>query len=256
MGFFRRTTDYPAVVDRLARAVPPNKKIAQDEAELIKAGRPAAEAVAYYLLECGKGQVPPGWWNNAIGLVMLIGKIPSGIETDLLETLARADSPIAEYDRYVAVPARDQLYGQRLQEAPQSDVVSAVDANAVLHRTENITNPKKRLEALLDLRLSAEVWSDKDKAFYYFMHAGAISVLFPDSTAHLAFYAAQVHCNPDPTAFGWGRLDYGDAPIGKATAAKLHDAYPLPTTVDEIANYRLSPSIDWSAASGSEQEQE
>jgi hypothetical protein len=227
------------LADELARICPPDKEIAVKEAALIKGGSKSAEAIAAYLIECGKGQVPEGWWDNAVGVVRLIRKIPGADYVKLLTALAEYKSNITEYDRWVAGTAKDELLLSAGSSA--ASIVPPADARVALDRIQNIYDPGERLKKLLSLRPSVEKWQDADKAFYYFLHGTPVETLYPQSTAHLAFYAAQVFYDPRSTSAGWMHLckNISDLLPNQDSAAKLRQKYPIPKTLEEIEKYSL-----------------
>jgi hypothetical protein len=241
MVFFDKSKKFRMLADELAHICPPDKEIAVKEAELIKGGGQSAEAVVAYLLECGKGQVSEGWWDNAVGVVRLIRKIPGADHFKLLSALAQYKSNLAEYDRWVAATAQDELYQLPSAGSAPASIVPPADARALLDRIQNIYNQAEKLEKLLALRSSAEKWSDIDKAFYYFLHGTPAEILYPKSTAHLAFFAAQVFYDPRTSSAGWMYLCKSISGLvpSQDTAAQLHQKYPLPATLEEIENYSV-----------------
>ena len=206
------------------------------ENELLKRGSEILPILVDYLLFCSTGRQSEGWWYNAKRLVKLIHRFPNVNHKMQLSRLINQQSNIWEYQTEVKDIAETEL---KLIEKPEladktPNIICAKDARFVLKQTENFGMPLQRLEALFKLRDSSHNWSDEDKAYYYFIHAGAARVLYPNNNAHLAFYAAQIFYNPDNTCFGW---TFFQVPPSPESAKKLHEQYPLPANMDEVKNY-------------------
>jgi len=206
------------------------------ENELLKRGSEILPVIVDYLLFCSTGRQSEGWWYSAERLVKLIRRFPKADHTMHLNRLINQQSNIWEYQTQIKDIAKIEL---KLIEKPEladktPDIVCAKDANFVLNQTQNIGLPLLRLEALFKLRESSHNWSNEDKAFYYFIHAGAARVLYPNNNSHLAFYAAQIFYNPSNTCYGWS---FFQVPPTPESAKKLHEKYPLPVNMDEVKNY-------------------
>lgn len=120
--------------------------------------------------------------------------------------------------------------------------IPAEFAHAELLNLQNVGSPEKRLEQFFAMQDSVSAWSDKDKAFYYFIAGGAARVLFKDNKSSLAFYAAQVSCDPAPTSMGWQHLretegnNITDIPTPDSIK-KMCEKYPLPQNMQETKDY-------------------
>ena len=120
--------------------------------------------------------------------------------------------------------------------------IPAEFAHAELLNLQNIGSPEKRLEQFFAMQDSVSAWSNKDKAFYYFIAGGAARVLYPENNASLAFYAAQVSCDPAPTSMGWGHLrdaegnNIPNTPTSESIQ-RMREKYPLPKNLQETRDY-------------------
>ena len=120
--------------------------------------------------------------------------------------------------------------------------IPAEYAYAELLRLQNVGSPEKRLEEFFAMQNSVDGWSKKDRAFYYFIGGGAARVLYPYNKSNLAFYAAQVNTDPNPTSVGWQHLRETEGSTLLATqesARQMHEKYPMPHSMEEARNYLI-----------------
>jgi len=120
--------------------------------------------------------------------------------------------------------------------------IPAEFAHAELLNLQNVGSPEKRLEQFFAMQDSVNAWSNKDKAFYYFIAGGAARVLYPGNKSGLAFYAAQVSCDPAPTSMGWQHLREAEGnnipnmPTPESIQ-RMCEKYPLPKNMQETKDY-------------------
>ncbi len=228
-----------------------NPKKKQLEAQLLAGGTDAQQAITGYLTLCGAGKIPYGWWNGAAGLTLMIRKINPQTAETCLNLLKDMTTNIWEYHTQIKETAEKELL--ELKKASGTYAadgrIPAAFAHAELLQLQNLNPPVKRLEKVFAIQDSVDAWSNADKAFYYFIAGGAARVLYPDSDAKIAFYAAQVFCDPAPTSMGWDHLRAKEGSSLSATpenARMLHEKYPLPKTMEEAAHY--SPAAAPAAA--------
>ncbi|MEA4920826.1 MAG: hypothetical protein VB078_07890 [Clostridiaceae bacterium] len=70
--------------------------------------------------------------------------------------------------------------------------------------------------------------------------AGLADARYREGNLGMAFYASQLYYDPDPNSLGWSVFrHYGFNKATAETAARLHEAYPLPKNIDEAQNYSV-----------------
>lgn len=219
----------------------PRKK--ELEEQLLAGGNDAVTAIREYLISCGAGQVSYGWWNGAAGLTRMLRKIAGQSAEKDLSRLKKLSTNIWEYHTQVKETAEKELLELKKESGGYDNgLIPAEYAHAELLNLQNIGSPEKRLEKFFAMQNSVSVWSDKDKAFYYFIAGGAARVLYPANNASLAFYAAQVSCDPAPTSMGWSHLrdaernNIPDTPTPESIQ-RMCEKYPLPKNLQETKDY-------------------
>lgn len=242
----RSIHQYKQLVDEYAHeenlfADNPKKK--ELEEQLLAGGKEAVTAITEYLISCGEGQVSYGWWNGAAGLTCMLRKIAGKDAEKDLSRLKNLSTNIWEYHTQVKETAEKELLELKKESGGyDKGHIPAEHAHAELLNLQNIGSPEKRLEQFFSMQDSVSAWSDKDKAFYYFIAGGAARVLFKDNKSSLAFYAAQVSCDPDPTSMGWQQLreaegnNISDIPTPDSIR-KMCEKYPLPKNLQETKDY-------------------
>lgn len=217
------------------------------EKGLLAGGEESLNIIMNYLLSCGSGAQTEYWWNNARGLVKLIRRFPDADHKALLQRLLDRSSNIWEYHTQIKDVAEQELLALKkassIEKGIISNGISAEDAHAELKAIENIGSPETRLKRLYEVRDSVQNWACDDKAYYYFIAGDAARVLYPDSDAKYAFYAAQVFYNPVQTSLGWMYLREIDSlknlDASPENAKSMHDKYRLPESMEELAEYKV-----------------
>ena len=219
----------------------PRKK--ELEEQLLAGGKDAITAIREYLISCGAGQISYGWWNGAAGLTCMLRKIAGKDAEKDLNRLKNLPTNIWEYHTQVKETAEKELLELKKENGGyDSGHIPAEYAHAELLNLQNIGSPEKRMEKFFAMQDSVSAWSDKDKAFYYFIAGGAARVLFKDNKSNLAFYAAQVSCDPAPTSMGWNHLrdaegdSIPDTPTPEGIQ-RMCEKYPLPKNLQETRDY-------------------
>lgn len=221
-----------------------NPKKKELEEQLLAGGKEAVTAIREYLISCGAGQVSYGWWNGAAGLTCMLRKIAGKDAEKDLNRLKNLPTNIWEYHTQVKETAEKELLELKKENGGYGadGRIPAEFAHAELLNLQNVGSPEKRLEQFFAMQDSVSAWSDKDKAFYYFIAGGAARVLFKDNKSSLAFYAAQVSCDPAPTSMGWQHLretegnNITDIPTPDSIK-KMCEKYPLPQNMQETKDY-------------------
>lgn len=221
-----------------------NPKKKELEEQLLAGGKEAVTAIREYLISCGAGQVSYGWWNGAAGLTCMLRKIAGKDAEKDLNRLKNLPTNIWEYHTQVKETAEKELLELKKENGDYGadGRIPAEFAHAELLNLQNVGSPEKRLEQFFAMQDSVSAWSDKDKAFYYFIAGGAARVLFKDNKSSLAFYAAQVSCDPAPTSMGWQHLretegnNITDIPTPDSIK-KMCEKYPLPQNMQETKDY-------------------
>lgn len=221
-----------------------NPKKKELEEQLLAGGKEAITAIREYLISCGAGQVSYGWWNGAAGLTCMLRKIAGKDAEKDLNRLKNLPTNIWEYHTQVKETAEKELLELKKENGGYGadGRIPAEFAHAELLNLQNVGSPEKRLEQFFAMQDSVSAWSDKDKAFYYFIAGGAARVLFKDNKSSLAFYAAQVSCDPAPTSMGWQHLretegnNITDIPTPDSIK-KMCEKYPLPQNMQETKDY-------------------
>lgn len=212
------------------------------EAQLLAGGSDAQEAITGTLALYSTGRMEHGWWNGAAALTRMIRKIDSDTAEEKLIRLKNMTSNIWEYHTQVIDTAEKELLELKKESGGYGadGKIPAEYARAELLNLEKVNPPEKRLEAFFAMQDSADDWSNADRAFYYFIAGGTARILYPVSKSHLAFYAAQVSCDPSPNSMGWQNLreTEGTSLSASAENARLMcEKYPLPKSMDEAKNY-------------------
>ncbi len=219
-----------------------NPKKKELENQLLAGGRNALEGITGFLMSCGKGQVNYGWWNGAAGLTCMLRKIGGNDAEAYLLRLKNLSTNIWEYHTQVKETAEKELLELKKASGDygKDGRIPAEFAHAELLTLQNVSPPEKRLENCFAMKDSVDGWSNADKAFYYFIAGGASRVLFPTNRSNLAFYAAQVFSDPNPTSMGWNHLkevEGNDLQTDMESAKRLHEKYPLPKSMEEAKTY-------------------
>ena len=239
--YYRQLADEYAHEENLFADNPGKKEL---ERKLLAGGKDAVTAITEYLISCGAGQVSYGWWNGAAGLTCMLRKIAGkSVEKDL-NRLKNYSTNIWEYHTQVKETAEKELLELKKENGGYGTDgrIPAEFAHAELLNLQNIGSPEKRLEQFFAMQDSVSAWSNKDKAFYYFIAGGAARVLYPENNASLAFYAAQVSCDPAPTSMGWGHLrdaegnNIPNTPTSESIQ-RMREKYPLPKNLQETRDY-------------------
>lgn len=218
-----------------------NSEKKEIEEQFLAGGTNAQEGIARFLTVCASGRMTQGWWNGAASLVKMIRKIDKGSAEIILLRLKNLKTNIWEYHTQVIDTAEKELLELKKENGGYPDGrIPAEFAHAELLNLQNLNPPEKRLEAFFAMQDSVSSWSNADKAFYYFIAGGAARVLYPVNKSNLAFYAAQVSCDPNPNSLGWQHLRETEGTSLPATiesAKRLCNKYPLPKNMDEAKNY-------------------
>ena len=220
----------------------PRKK--ELEAQLLAGGEEAQKAITEYLLLCGSGRKEYGWWNGAAGLTRMIRKIGGSNAVSCLRRLRDLSTNIWEYHTQVKETAEKEMLEIEKESGGYGadGRIPAEYAHAELLSLQDVLSPEQRLEKFFAMKDSVDGWSDADKAFYYFIGGGAARVLYPDNRSNLAFYAAQVFCDPNPGSVGWQYLREAEgselpaAPTPESVR-QMREKYPLPESMEETRNY-------------------
>ncbi|MBO4887949.1 MAG: DUF805 domain-containing protein [Firmicutes bacterium] len=221
-----------------------NQEKKELEAKLLAGGPDAQAGITAFLVLCGSGRVKYGWWNGAAALTSMLRKIGgSSAEKDLLR-LKNLSTNIWEYHTQIKDTAEKELLELKKESGGYAadGRIPAEYAYAELLRLQNVGSPEKRLEEFFAMQNSADAWSKKDRAFYYFIGGGAARVLYPYNKSNLAFYAAQVNTDPNPTSVGWQHLRETEGITLAATqesARQMHEKYPMPHSIEEAKNYLI-----------------
>ena len=236
--------DYGRLIDEYAHydsLVFDDPKLQEMEDQIIAGGAEAQAAIADYLRRCGLGMAKPGWWQGAAGLTRMIRKIGGKDAETRLIALKSLSTRIWEYHTQVIDTAEKELLALKQESGGYGDDgrIPAEYAHAELLRLADVYPPEKRLEQAFAMKPGVEAWSKADQAFYYFIMGGATSILYPLNASNLAFYAAQVFCDPNPNSLGWQHLRKveGELPANAENAAHMHEKYPLPQSMEECASY-------------------
>lgn len=221
----------------------PEKK--QLEAQLLAGGKDAQEGIFAYLILCAYGKAQYGWWNGAAGLTCMIRKIDRETAEDKLQRLTQIQTNIWEYHTQVIETAQKQLLELKKESGGYGadGLIPAEFAHAELLNLQNVGEPKDRLQKAFTMMKSAEAWPDTEKAFLYFIAGGAARVLYPENHSNLAFYAAQVRCDPNSTSMGWSHLretEGASLPATAESARLMSEKYPLPKDMEEAEHYTPS----------------
>ena len=219
-----------------------NPKKKELEVQLLAGGKDAMEAITGFLTSCGAGMVKYGWWNGAAGLTCMLRKIGGNDAEAYLLRLKNLSTNIWEYHTQVKETAEKELLELKKESGDygKDGRIPAEYAHAELLTLQNVSPPEKRLENCFAMKDSIDGWSNADKAFYYFIAGGAARVLFPTNRSNLAFYAAQVFSDPNPTSMGWDHLkevEGNDIIANSETAKHMHEKYPLPKSMEEARTY-------------------
>lgn len=221
-----------------------NPKKKELEEQLLAGGKEAVTAIREYLISCGAGQVSYGWWNGAAGLTCMLRKIAGKDAEKDLNRLKNLPTNIWEYHTQVKETAeKEMLEIEKESEGYGADGrIPAEYAHAELLSLQDVLSPEQRLEKFFAMKDSVDGWSDADKAFYYFIGGGAARVLYPDNRSSLAFYAAQVFCDPNPGSVGWQYLREAEGSTLPAaptpeSVGQMREKYPLPESMEETKNY-------------------
>lgn len=221
-----------------------NQEKKELEAKLLAGGQDAQAGITRFLVLCGSGGVKYGWWNGAAALTAMLRKIGgSAAEKDLLR-LKNLSTNIWEYHTQIKDTAEKELLELKKESGGYGadGRIPAEYAYAELLRLQNVGSPEKRLEEFFAMQNSVDGWSKKDRAFYYFIGGGAARVLYPYNKSNLAFYAAQVNTDPNPTSVGWQHLRETEGSTLLATqesARQMHEKYPMPHSMEEARNYLI-----------------
>ena len=221
-----------------------NQEKKELEAKLLAGGQDAQAGITGFLVLCGSGRVKYGWWNGAAALTTMLRKIGgSAAEKDLLR-LKNLSTNIWEYHTQIKDTAEKELLELKKESGGYGGDgrIPAEYAYAELLRLQNVGSPEKRLEEFFAMQNSVDGWSKKDRAFYYFIGGGAARVLYPYNKSNLAFYAAQVNTDPNPTSVGWQHLRETEGSTLAATqesAHQMHEKYPMPHSMEETRNYLI-----------------
>lgn len=217
----------------------PEKK--ELEAQFLTGGINAQEGIAQFLTVCATGQMTQGWWNGAASLTAMIRKINKDTAESILLRLKNLNTNIWEYHTQVIDTADKELLALKKENGGYPDGrIPAEFAHAELLNLQNLNPPEKRLEAFFAMQDSVPSWSGTDQAFYYFIAGGAARVLFPVNKSNLAFYAAQVSCDPNPNSMGWQHLretEGATLPATLESAKRMCEKYPLPKSMEETKDY-------------------
>lgn len=140
-------------------------------------------------------------------------------------------------------PVQDQT-----QEKPSADAGQAteeISPDKYIRQAQSLI-PNERIEYYFTIKEKIDaLWTPQQKAKLCCLIAGAVGAGLADaryreSNLGLAFYAAQLYYDPDPNSLGWSVFrHYGFNKATAETAARLHEAYPLPQSIDEAQNYRV-----------------
>ena len=221
-----------------------NPKKKELETQLLAGGIDALEGITGFLYLCGSGSndVKYGWWNGAAGLTCMLRKIAGADAESNLLRLKNQTTNIWEYHTQVIDIAEKELLEIKKESGGygKNGQIPAEYAHAELLTLQNVSPPEKRLENCFAMKGSVDGWSNADKAFYYFIAGGAARVLFPTNRSNLAFYAAQVFSDPNPTSMGWDHLkevEGDDITANSETAKRMHEKYPLPKSMEEARTY-------------------
>ncbi len=218
-----------------------NQERKEIEAQFLAGGTDAQEGIARFLTVCASGHMTQGWWNGAASLTAMIRKINKDTAEIILLRLKNLKTNIWEYHTQVIDTAEKELLELKKENGGYADGrIPAEFAHAELLNLQNEGSPEKRLENFFAMQDSAPSWSNADKAFYYFIAGGAARVLYPVNKSNLAFYAAQVSCDPNPNSMGWQHLretEGASLPATIESAKRMCEKYPLPKTMDEAKNY-------------------
>ena len=238
---FKQLADAYAHEENLFADNPKKKEL---EEQLLAGGKDAVTAIREYLISCGTGQVSYGWWNGAAGLTRMLRKIAGKDAEKDLNRLKNLSTNIWEYHTQVKETAEKELLELKKESGGYGadGRIPAEFAHAELLNLQNIGSPEERLRQFFAKQDSVSAWSDKDKAFYYFIAGGAARVLYPENKSGLAFYAAQVSCDPAPTSMGWQHLREaeGDNIPANPTSESIQrmcEKYPLPQNMHETKDY-------------------
>ena len=214
------------------------------EAKLVAGGANAQAGITRFLILCGSGSVKYGWWNGAASLTTMLRKIGGSAAEEDLKRLKNLNTNIWEYHTQVKDTAEKELLALKKESGGYGadGRIPPEYAYAELLRLQNIGSPEKRLEEFFAMQDSADAWSQKDRAFYYFIAGGAARVLYPYNKSNLAFYAAQVNISPVPTSMGWQHLKEAEGntlPTTPESARQMHEKYPLPHSMEEARTYMM-----------------
>lgn len=239
------TAEIRALVDKLAHYSSLTLERTEEEEmgkKLLGYGTPAVRVIDDYLVSCGRGQVSSGWWYNAKYLVQLLPQFPDADCEIIFKRLMNVQTNIWEYHTQVKDVAEQELL--KLKKAkPDYDgsVISPEDAQAELKLLYNSgKTTEERIKRAIEMQPSVESWSDKDKAFYYYVIADALKRRNADDKRRFAFYAAQIFYQPVNTSLGWDELKKGmpDREIHPSpeAAKQLHEEFSLPEKLDDLLN--------------------
>ena len=214
------------------------------ETQLLAGGTEAQEAITEYLILCGSGRKEYGWWNGAAGLTRMIRKIGGSNAMSCLRRLKDLSTNIWEYHTQVKETVEKEMLEIEKESGGYGadGRIPAEYAHAELLSLQDVLSPEQRLEKFFAMKDSVEDWSDADKAFYYFIGGGAARVLYPNNRSSLAFYAAQVFCDPNPGSVGWQYLREAEGNTLPAvptpeSVRQMREKYPLPESMGETRNY-------------------
>lgn len=106
--------------------------------------------------------------------------------------------------------------------------------------------PNERIAYYFSIKDSIDSsWTEHQKAHLYYWaarsaEAGFADAKYRESNLSLAFYAAQLFFEPDFKSYGWAVFDRYGFKASKENAIRLHEAYPLPESLEAAQNYNVA----------------